>query len=359
MHLKTLALTLFRGFSNFSTDSFAPFTIIGGRNNTGKTSLLEAVFYLSNRFVGFVPGHLMLSRKMSLQKRDLSPLFYNLNVDTLMIHSEFSDGSKRDLTLETAPRPMIALQLAKAKDVDDISETAASPFFEQHWSTLFSNGEKASGISEFYFTQKEYKVQDIEFKSQTPEGEKMARRDRWKCHYYHTRNLVSMRFVYKELFRRKNEQTLVNVLQFIDNRIVGIVFDGDQVLVDVGIKDLRIPIEIMGDGTVKVADILALAAIAKSGDVICIDEIENGLHHSVMGPFVKALAKMAEERGIQVIATTHNLELMQSAAEQAAKSFRDNFAYINLARRKDGTIVPTPFNHDEFSTNLENEIDIR
>jgi len=74
MHLKTLNLTLFRGFSSFTTDALAPFTIIGGRNNTGKTSLLEAVFFLANRSFGMVPGQLMLNRKMSLQKRDLSPL---------------------------------------------------------------------------------------------------------------------------------------------------------------------------------------------------------------------------------------------------------------------------------------------
>jgi len=358
MHLKTLNLTLFRGFSSFTTDAFAPFTIIGGRNNTGKTSLLEAVFYLANRSVGLVPGQLMLNRKMSLQKRDLSPLFYNLNLDTLMIRSEFSDGAERGLSLETAERSMVSAQLAKPDELEAL-QNAESPFFEQQWYTTFENGERAEGISEFFFTHNEYKSRDVEFKSKTPSGEKLARKDSWKCFFYPTRTLGSMKSVYRELFKRKKESLVVAALNSMDGRVVGISFDGNQVLVDIGIKDLRIPIEIMGDGTVKAADILALAALAKNGDVVCVDEIENGLHHSFMSAFVKALATMVEDCGIQVIATTHNLELLQSAAEQESQPFRENFAYISLARKRDGTIVPTPFNHGEFSANLDNEIDIR
>ena len=358
MYLKTLGVTLFRGFSFFTTDAFAPFTIIGGRNNTGKTSLLEAIFYLANRSVGIVPGQLMISRKMSLQRRDLSPLFYNLKVDTLMVESVFSDGTKRGLTLDVADRPMIAVQLATPEEMEDV-RNAASPFFEQHWHTIFANGGEARGVSEVFFTHDEYKVRDIELNSKTPQGEKIPSKDAWKCYFYQTRSMGNMQSVYKGLFRRKQDHLLVDVLHSIDPRVAGIVFDGDQVLIDIGVKDSRIPIEVMGDGAVKAADIMALAALAKSGDIICIDEIENGLHHSFMGTFLKALSKMVVERDIQIVATTHNLELMQSAAEQEAKEFRENFSYINLTRGRDGTIVPTAFSHDEFSANLENGIDIR
>lgn len=358
MYLKTLGVTSFRGFSSFITDAFAPFTIIGGRNNTGKTSLLEAIFYLANRSVGLVPGQLMISRKMSLRKRDLSPLFYNLKVNTLMVESVFSDGAKRGLALEVAERPIFAVQLATPDEMEDV-RNAASPFFEQHWHTIFASGEEARGISEVFFTHDEYKVRDVELESKTQQGGKTAPKDAWKCYFYQTRSMGNMQPVYKKLFQRKNDRYLVDVLHSIDPRVVGIVFDGDQVLIDIGVKDSRIPIEVMGDGAVKAADIMALAALANRGDVICIDEIENGLHHSFMRTFVKALSKMVEEHGIQIVATTHNIELMQSAAEQEAKRFQENFSYINLSRGRDGTIVATAFSHDEFSTNLENGIDIR
>lgn len=358
MYLKKLSLTLFRGFSSLVEESFAPFTILGGRNNTGKTSLLEAIFYLAHRSFGAVPGQLMLNRKMSLSKHDMSPLFYNLQPDTLDIHSEFSDGSKRGLSLEVANHPMIAVQLAKPDELEDI-RNATSPFFEQQWYTQFNNGKESRGVSEVFFTHDEYKVRDVEFKSKTPNGEVSPPKDSWRCFYYQTRSMGNMRSIYKELFQKKKDGVLIDVLHTIDHRIVDVAFDGDQVWVDIGIEDSRIPIEIMGDGSVKAADILALASLAKRGDVLCIDEIENGLHHSFMGPFVKMLAKVVVDRGIQVIATTHNLELMQSVAEQEAQEFCENFSYVNLTRRRDGTIISTSFNHDEFSTNLDNGIDIR
>lgn len=46
MRLTTLTITNFRSFHDFKLDTSAPFTFITGRNGTGKTSLLEAVYYL-------------------------------------------------------------------------------------------------------------------------------------------------------------------------------------------------------------------------------------------------------------------------------------------------------------------------
>ena len=41
--IKKVAINNFRGFDEFGCDCFAPITVIGGRNNSGKSSLLEAL----------------------------------------------------------------------------------------------------------------------------------------------------------------------------------------------------------------------------------------------------------------------------------------------------------------------------
>ena len=55
--LSSLNIVNFRGFKDFSCDSFRPITIIGGKNNSGKSTLLEAICFLSNRANGAIPDN--------------------------------------------------------------------------------------------------------------------------------------------------------------------------------------------------------------------------------------------------------------------------------------------------------------
>ena len=49
--------------------------------------------------------------------------------------------------------------------------------------------------------------------------------------------------------------------------------------------------------------------------MVFIDEIENGIHHSVQCKVWKAIGKLARDLDIQVFATTHSLEMIRAAYE--------------------------------------------
>ena len=51
------------------------------------------------------------------------------------------------------------------------------------------------------------------------------------------------------------------------------------------------------------------------GGVILIDEIENGLHHSVFSKVWQAIDQAARELDVQVIATTHSWECIVAASQ--------------------------------------------
>ena len=48
--LKKLTIEHFRGFSSFKIDQLARINLIVGKNNVGKTALLEALFLLSGPY---------------------------------------------------------------------------------------------------------------------------------------------------------------------------------------------------------------------------------------------------------------------------------------------------------------------
>jgi len=57
---------------------------------------------------------------------------------------------------------------------------------------------------------------------------------------------------------------------------------------------------------------------ASRNGVLLIDEIDNGLHHSVMPNLWTILDQLVEKHQVQVFGTTHNDDMMRSALEAFA-----------------------------------------
>jgi len=80
---------------------------------------------------------------------------------------------------------------------------------------------------------------------------------------------------------------------------------------------------------------------------LLIDEIENGLHHSVMQTVWKGLAVAAREGGVQIFATTHSWECILAAS--AAIPDGDDFQVIRLDRIGDD-VKPVTINQRMVTT---------
>ena len=72
--------------------------------------------------------------------------------------------------------------------------------------------------------------------------------------------------------------------------------------------------------------ILWVLSLAPDG-VVLVDEIENGLHHSVMPDVWRAVNRAAREFDTQVVATTHSFECVEAAHKGLEK---DDFRYHRL-----------------------------
>ena len=82
--IKKIVINKFRCFDYFEIDNLAPITIIGGRNNSGKSALLEAILVTITIKYPSVFWHLMglrnISNVYSLPPQQIwNPLFYNMD----------------------------------------------------------------------------------------------------------------------------------------------------------------------------------------------------------------------------------------------------------------------------------------
>lgn len=128
------------------------------------------------------------------------------------------------------------------------------------------------------------------------------------------------------LRREKRADVILDVLRCIEPR----VRDVPEVLVDNGAPnvycdigvDRLVPLGLMGRGlvrTLRLALIMERASLfSEEGKLVMIDEAENGIHHEAMVDHWKAIDEAARRRNIQVFATTHSYECLQSASEAVA-----------------------------------------
>lgn len=72
------------------------------------------------------------------------------------------------------------------------------------------------------------------------------------------------------------------------------------------------PLYDLGGGAVRLFRLAVNLTVARGG-VLLVDEIENGLHHSVLAEFWKRLNRMAGASDVQVFAATHSHECIDAA----------------------------------------------
>jgi len=101
----------------------------------------------------------------------------------------------------------------------------------------------------------------------------------------------------------------------------------------------RIPIAFMGQGFSRVMAIVC-SIISSKGGVLLVDEVENGLHHSVLSSIWGVILHSAVTHDVQVFATTHSLEAINAAVE-GSQGHEGSLAFYRLERRGDDIGVIT------------------
>jgi hypothetical protein len=130
----------------------------------------------------------------------------------------------------------------------------------------------------------------------------------------------AMRELWDKVVLTPGEESVVQALRVIGPGIERIAFQsdvssGNAALSAIKIKhtdyEYPIPLSSAGDGMRRLLA-LALAMESIKCGVLVVDEIDAGLHHSVMGKMWKLVIAAAKRKKKQVFATTHSLDCVHS-----------------------------------------------
>jgi AAA15 family ATPase/GTPase len=132
--------------------------------------------------------------------------------------------------------------------------------------------------------------------------------------------------------------------------------DRIQVVVDIGLSEL-LPLAQVGQGVYRLATILA-TMIGEKTDVLLIDEVENGLHHSVQKQVWTGLAEVAKELNVQIFATTHSGECLQAAHWAFLERKSYDFGVIQLFR-SEGAVQGRVLDQEHIEAAIKADIELR
>lgn len=142
---------------------------------------------------------------------------------------------------------------------------------------------------------------------------------------------------YSDMVRANHKKDFADAINLILPRVreVEILTDGsgESYLSAVTDDGEQLPLHDLGGGAVRLYQ-LFLSFFVSRGGVLYVDEVENGLHHSVLGDVWAYARRWMHQWNVQLVATTHSGECIR-AAMAAFEDAPDDLAIHKLFRNEE------------------------
>jgi AAA15 family ATPase/GTPase len=368
--LKTLKINNFRCFSEFEISKLGQINLLVGKNNTGKTSILEAIKILSSEPSIDCIEEVMLNRGEYLisedsknnRELDICHLFNGHEID---VGSHFSvSGTGENFSRESKV-------FIREESSDDSDYNTQEWVFEISWSGFENSGlenkelkvplsSRNSLIKNSLLRQRMFSRIPRDLKGLGVTTQLI------RTSSLNSRDMIEL---FEAVVLTREEQLLIEALQTIEPSIERLASISSRRLVSrmgpsregflVKLSNLeqRVPIGSLGDGIWRMLGLTLAIANAKDG-ILLVDEIDTGLHFTTMSDMWRLIWDAAKRLNVQVFATTHNSDCWQSLAA-IADSEHPSSEGITIQRIEKDKPQSVLFTERQVAIAVERGIEVR
>ncbi|WP_210194810.1 AAA family ATPase [Dickeya oryzae] len=164
------------------------------------------------------------------------------------------------------------------------------------------------------------------------------------------------------------ESEVVAGLKLIEENVTGVTFvgevedpnfrsrDGRIPLVKIDGVEEPIPLKSLGDGMTRMFHIILSLVCAKDG-VLIVDEFENGLHWGVQEGAWDIVFKLSKQLNVQVFTTTHSKDCIH-AFSKSWNSEHEAGTFIRLQRKNNDSLV-YEYDPEQLSDSIDVDVEVR
>jgi len=362
----SLEIKRFRAFRHLQVSRLARVNLVVGKNQVGKTSLLEALWLYARRGSPFLMWQL-------LKTRDESVRFGERSQDDQLsaIHHLFYEGqSIRDQLepIEIGPLNSTEHRLSLSvgwytSQVDEAGHRRLHPWLSEAYNAV---DHPILGLA-------------IRLLPKAPQIYRLLRpihdlnliwsqseHDEINCMFISVKGLdqIEIAQLWDRIALTNREEEVMTALRLIAPEVerislVGTLNGTDPriPLVKIKQRDEPFPLRRLGDGIARLFGI-ALALVNAKDGILLIDEIENGLHYSLQSDLWHFIFRVARHLNVQVFATSHSWDMIE-AFQEAAFGFQSDALLIRLENKSYNRLIPTVFDYRKLAIATREYIEVR
>lgn len=166
---------------------------------------------------------------------------------------------------------------------------------------------------------------------------------------------------FSRLEKARRHEDVVEALRIVDPRLkrLSVLASGKTSMIygDVGDEHLM-PVSLMGEGMLRMLSV-AMAIVSNKGGIVLVDEIENGLHYSVLPGLWKMIFETARRLDVQIFVATHSDECLRAASETVENlGLPEDLRLYRLDVVKENTVV-TDYSAAELAAAIASKQEVR
>jgi AAA domain, putative AbiEii toxin, Type IV TA system len=379
--LNSLEIRNFRGFQHLTVERLGRVNLIVGKNNIGKSSLLEALQLYAQRGDPTLIWELIRGRdesryfagardesSYSPQSRSSSDRPTNVEDQLFAIKNLFY--GRKDIK-----SPLESIQIGAIDSPDELISIAIGWYVEEMDEQIrpkrrLLQAEQYSLFDEPEprFTIQIGKRQKIDYPLNPSPVAKLVGPDVKEFnHIFRPANGLARRQVGKlwdSISLTPLEKDVLSSIRVIAPGVEGIslvegaMYTRERIpIVKIVGNDDPLPLRSLGDGMQRMLEISLTLVNAKDG-ILLIDEIENGIHYSAQTELWELIFQLAHRLNVQVFATTHSWDCIEGFQKAAQENTEEEGMLIRLSLLGDD-VIATLFDERKLSIAAREQIEVR
>ena len=349
--IRTLEIRNFRCFKDLYLRDLKRFNLIVGESGSGKTALLESIFlagsanpevWMRLRQWRGSSALFRLSGTRSSYESLFRDIFYNFD-KRRAARIEFSDDEQNVRSIKISYPSQEKYSLKPSTDQSDSQQENTLTFDPIVFSWKSKGKEQKARVD-----VKDGKVIFRGFSNVYPIW--------FSSPLINEGQIVAQAF--SELNLKKKTGPLVSAITRLYPTIedMGVESIAGDLALCVSTTSLseRIPIGVMSSGVTRFLAIM-VAIAANPGGAVLVDEIESGFYYATLPAILDAIISFCQEQNVQILATTHSYEFMQTLMPLARE--RENEFSFFRAERSNGQYTVKAL--EDFPSAIESNFEVR
>jgi len=348
--LRDITIENYRLFEKFYLEGMTQINLLVGTNNSGKSSLLEAIYLLLNHedrsaLSNIIDNRFVLKSRLRRDREDEASNI--LPVSTLF--RGYKPQKDYHIILSSQKDQQMSLKFNFIESKSKRNGRGVGVNLQ------FTSGERKSDnffdLDELFvpWYREKYQVEKSKVNKHLVTTDRLDQQ------------MVTS--LWEQIILTPKEDMVLEVLRTLEPNLERIALvnqttPGMSVLLKIKDNEAPIPLGSMGDGMYRIFA-LALSLVNCENGTLFIDEIDTGLHYKALTEMWRLVIETSKKLNMQVFATTHSWDCLVSFHKALTGTSATELGSVFRLERKDDQIKYVSYTGDKLAVAIEHDIEVR